>query len=199
MNLYESAYSLSIFLSNPSTLIWGWLRRNVIMAPSLVRDTLIYQLRLKVGQENGQVIDIGVYNYQACDDRHDLSMRAKIHDENDKNFIDIARANATHRQSHPCTEGLKEVKGPDGHKYDASEYVDLTWWASYNGKKTYTNEFYITEIPSAAGYSVVLGNVAASTLRTGQSSQSYPVRPIAFRNQTPGMTYFRLFKGRVTC
>jgi hypothetical protein len=166
---------------------------------SLVRDTLMYRLRLKIGQENGQVIDIEVYDYQACDDHHDLSMQARIHDENDKNFIDIACANATHRQSHSCGEDLKEVKGPNGHEYDASKYVELTWWVSYNGKKTYTTKFYITQIPSAAGYGVVLGNDAANALRTWQSSQSHPVRPIALKNQTQGTTCFRLFKWRVTC
>lgn len=173
------------------------------MAPShpisLVRDTLMYRLKLKTRQENGRVIDIKVYDYQAHDDRHDLSMQAKIHDENDKSFIDMAYADATHRQSHPCGEDLKEVKGPDGHKYDASEHVELTWWVmSYNEQKTHTNKFYITQIPSTAGYSVVLGNDEANALRTWQSSQSHPVRPIALKNQTTGMTCFRLFKWRVT-
>jgi hypothetical protein len=174
------------------------------MAPShpmsLVRDTLMYRLRLRIGQENGQVIDIEVYDYQAHDDYHDLSMQAKIHDENDKNFIDIAHANTTHRQSHLCGEDLKEVKGPDGHKYDASEYVELTWWVSSNGKKTYTTKFYITQIPAAAGYGVVLGNDAANALRTWQkSTQSHPVHTIALKNQTPGLTRSRSFKRRLTC
>jgi hypothetical protein len=173
------------------------------MAPShpisLVRDTLMYRLKLKIGQENGQVIDIKIYDYQAHDDHHDLSMQAKIHDENDKSFIDIAYANATHRPSHPCREDLKEIKGPDGHKYDASEHVELTWWVSYNETKTRTNKFYITQIPSVAGYNVVLGNDEANALRMWQSSQSHPVRPIALKNQTTGMTCFRLFKWRVTC
>jgi hypothetical protein len=160
----------------------------------------MYRLKLKIGQENGQVIDIKVYDYLAPDDRHDLTTQAKIHDENDKNFIDIACANATRRQSHPCGEDLKGVKGPDGHKYDASEYIELTWWMSYyNEKKTYTNKFYITQIPSAAGYGVVLGNNEADALRMWQRSQSHPVRPIALRNQTSGTTCFRLFKWRVTC
>jgi hypothetical protein len=142
------------------------------------------KLTLTVNQVTGSIVPIEVIEYS--ERRRNIRIDAKIDEGLNVNFIEADKAKATGYKYLP--DSLKGVKDSEGHEYDATHSVELQWCLLNNGRKTYTGNFYITQIHQTR-YDVILGVDALNDIRGQEQSESNSVRPLEMRVQTQGMSH----------